>query len=164
MTGNSTESDGRRSVELAMKYVEATEARDKAALMQLVTEDSLFEFPFNEGGIVADGHFKRFKGLKELDQFFQALTTAFDADGVRIVDRDVSIANEGRTVFLECGGRGRLTNGRPYRNRYMMRFDFKDGKILRFREYFNPIPVAYAYERLLAGQFKLDSLDVLVAG
>jgi ketosteroid isomerase-like protein len=66
-------------------------------------------------------------------------------------------------VFVECHGSGRMHNGRKYRNRYVMRFDFKDGKILRLREYFNPIPVAYVYDRPLAGRYRLDRLDVAVA-
>jgi ketosteroid isomerase-like protein len=160
MADNLNESVGDRNAALVKKYIDANEARDKAALMEFVTEDSLYEFPFNEGGIVEEGHFKRFKGLKELSAFFDALTTAFTLDeGVRVSDRDISIANDGNTIFLECTGSGRLTTGRLYKNRYVMKFDFKDGKIIHFREYFNPIQVAYAYDRLLAGRYKVDSLE-----
>jgi hypothetical protein len=80
-------SEGRRNVELVMKYLDAVEAKDKAALMHLVTEESEIEIPFNEGGIVEDGYFKKYKGLKALDAVFQGLTTSFDDDGIQIFDR-----------------------------------------------------------------------------
>jgi ketosteroid isomerase-like protein len=162
MAASSAEAEGDRNAALVKKYIASIEAEDKAALMQLVTEDSVFEMPFNVGGVVEEGHFTRLKGLKDVDAYFAAMKANFDR--VRVAMIDMSKANEGRTIFLECKSDIQMRNGRIYRNRYVMRFDFEDGKIIRFREYYNPIPVAYAFERLLAGRYKLDSFDYPVAG
>jgi ketosteroid isomerase-like protein len=158
--GSNQASLGAANIERVRKFIAGHEAKDPVALMQFVTEDTLFEMPFNEGGIVADGHFRTFKGVKELDAFFKGVVMSFAADDhMRLEGVNMSIANEGRTIFVECRGGARMKSGRQYRNRYLMRFDFRDGKILRLREYYNPIATAYAFERLLAGRYTLDSLD-----
>jgi ketosteroid isomerase-like protein len=156
--GKVTESE--RNAALIRDYLAAHEAKDKAALMGFVTEDTQIEMPFNEGGKVADGYFRKFSGLQALSQFFDAVVAAWAPDDhIRIADIEMSDTNEGRTIFLECRGGGRMSNGRMYSNRYVMRFDFRNGKILRLREYYNPIATAYAFDRVLAGRFKVDSLD-----
>ncbi len=38
-----------------------------------------------------------------------------------------------------------MANGRPYRNRYIFRFETKNGKITRIREYTNPVTSAIAF-------------------
>jgi ketosteroid isomerase-like protein len=38
-----------------------------------------------------------------------------------------------------------MSNGRPYKNRYIFRFDVENGKIKRIREYCNPVTGALAF-------------------
>ena len=38
-----------------------------------------------------------------------------------------------------------MTNGRPYDNRYVFRFDAEGGKLKRIREYANPVTAAVAF-------------------
>jgi ketosteroid isomerase-like protein len=158
MSNEGAVSEGSRNEALVRKYLAAFEAKDKDALMDFVTEETAIEMPFNEGGLVDDGEFRRIAGVSALSKFFDGVMTAFaPGEHVKMDYLDISHANDGRTIFLECRGGAPMSNGRTYRNRYCMRFDFKDGKILRLREYYNPIATAYAFDRVLAGRYRLDS-------
>jgi ketosteroid isomerase-like protein len=152
--------EGARNVALMRRYLAAFDAKDKAALLGFVTEDAVIEIPFNESGLVEDENFRKFSGISELSQFYDNAMKAFGPDNhVKMDYLDISEANEGRTIFVECRGGCQMSNGRTYRNRYCMRYDFRDGKIARIREYYNPVATAYAFDRLLAGRYRLEALD-----
>jgi ketosteroid isomerase-like protein len=160
MSDGAAVSEGARNIALVRQYLAAFEAKSKDDVMQFMTEDTVIEMPFNEGGLVEDDSFRKFSGLEELDRFFGGVMQAFAPDDhIRMDYLDLSEANDGRTIFLECRGGARMSNGRTYRNRYCMRYDFRDGKIVRLREYYNPIATAYSFDRLLAGRYRLESLS-----
>jgi ketosteroid isomerase-like protein len=152
--------EGARNATLVRRYVEAFGAKSKDAILALVSDETVVEMPFNESGRVEDENMRAFSGIAELEAFFDGVMKVFAPDDhIKMDYLDISEANDGRTIFLECRGGARLGNGRTYRNRYCMRFDFRDGKIVRLREYYNPIATAYSFDRLLAGRFRLESLD-----
>jgi ketosteroid isomerase-like protein len=153
-------SESERSKAVIRAYMAAHEAKDKAALMSFITEETRFEMPFNEGGKVGDQDFRKFSGLAALSKLFDGVVAAFAPDDhIHMHDIEMTEGNGGSTIFVECTGGGRMSNGRTYQNRYVMRYDIRDGKILRLREYYNPIATAYAFDRLLAGRFTVTSLD-----
>lgn len=63
---------------------------------------------------------------------------------VEIVDREVSVTDDGRIVFVEAKGDLIVADGgAPYRNVYVFRFTFDaEGLIAEIREYANPVPIA----------------------
>lgn len=75
------------------------------------------------------------------DRTWERLTTPFTR--VEIRDREVSVADGGRTIFVDA--RGDLlvaATGEPYRNVYVFRFTFDaEGLITDLREYANPVPI-----------------------
>jgi ketosteroid isomerase-like protein len=159
MADQATAGEGGRNAALVRRYVEAFGNKNKDTIMALVSDETVVEMPFNESGLVEDGNIRAFSGLAQLDAFFDGVMKVFAADDhIKMDYLDISEANDGRTIFLECRGGARLGNDRNYRNRYCMRFDFNDGKIVRLREYYNPIATAYSFDRLLAGRFRLESL------
>jgi ketosteroid isomerase-like protein len=159
MSNDQAVSEGVRNANIVRQYLATFEKKDKDALMAFVTDETVIEMPLNESGLVEEENIRKFAGLEQLDKFFQGVVTAFAAgDHVTMDYMDISEANDGRTIFLECRGGARMANGRTYRNRYCMRYDFRDGKIMRLREYYNPIATAYSFDRLLAGQFKVETL------
>ncbi len=58
-------------------------------------------------------------------------------------ERDIIRSADGRRVFVEALG-DMVLNGKPYRNRYVLRFDLKGGKITGMKEYLNPVTSAIA--------------------
>ena len=54
---------------------------------------------------------------------------------------------DGRIVFLEGFGDAKMTDGNPYRNRYVVRMTVDGGLVTSFRMYYNPIISARAFHR-----------------
>ena len=54
---------------------------------------------------------------------------------------------DGTAAFAEAAGDMRCATGRPYKNRYVFRFDVEGGRIRRIREYVNPLTSAVAFGR-----------------
>jgi ketosteroid isomerase-like protein len=59
----------------------------------------------------------------------------------------VTITGDGRVVFIEGYGDVIMTNGRRYRNRYVMRVTVEGDRVATTREYYNPIISARAFGR-----------------
>lgn len=53
--------------------------------------------------------------------------------------RDLRLTAAGDTVFVQFDGDFRTADGRPYRNVYVFRFDWRDGLLAALEEYGNPI-------------------------
>jgi ketosteroid isomerase-like protein len=157
MTDNYASSEKGKAEEVIKNYFSALEDQDKIGLMRLFTEDSVIELPFSISGVIENGYFGKFKGLEELDIYFSGITKNFKS--IKVSELNVSLVNNGKSAFVEFRSDCELSNGRIYRNRYVMRFDLDNNKIVHAREYHNPIPIAYAFERPIAGRYKVDILD-----
>jgi ketosteroid isomerase-like protein len=124
-----------------------------------MAENIVIEIPFSESGITEPGHYRVYTGIEECIGFWEV---AFKAEGTMYgpLDCEINFSADGRVVFVECYNHLDMTNGRTYRNRYVMRCDFDDeGKVTLVREYRNPIQCAYGFRRQVAGQFYLDTLE-----
>ena len=69
---------------------------------------------------------------------------------------ELSITADGSRLFIEQRGNMTMADGRPYRNRYVFRFDVRDGRVSHVREYINPIISAHAFDRPIAERPALD--------
>ena len=67
--------------------------------------------------------------------------------GIRSGDRRRREQDEATGVaFAEGHGSARIaTTGLPYEQDYVMVIEAKDGKIIRYREYWNPLPAIEAF-------------------
>ena len=138
-------------------FFRAIGAKDLNLLATCLTDDTLNAFPFSESGRVGEGAFRVFRGKAEV---LESWSRAFAITGDRkpYVDLEMAMIADGSRVFVECRGRLERDTGRHYENRYVFRFDLRDGRIAASREYFNPIATAYAFERPIAGRYAIDTL------
>lgn len=138
-------------------FFRAIGSGDLESLATAVTEDVIYEFPFSETGSTAAGRYRRFVGRQEV------LGLWSENSGLGITnhgaeDVELSIVADGSRLFIEQRGNLTMGNGRSYRNRYVFRFDIRDGLVSGIREYFNPIISAYAFDRPIAGDLRIQSL------
>ncbi len=150
--------EGRQTSMRALKnYLRALHAKDLDAVRGLMMDDVVIELPFNESGKTDQASYRIYRGMDQVLGFWK---TAFEAEGEShgMNEADITMSADGSRIFIEARGHLTMASGRDYRNRYVMRFDFVNGKLKHCKEYYNPIQSAYAFGRVLAGKYKLDSL------
>ena len=158
MTIPSNSPEGRRAAKDAiLAFFRAVATRDATALGKAITEDAVYEIPFSESGSTEPGQFRRYVGAAEVIEFWTA-TTANGPKSLGPEDVELSINADGSRVFIEQRGNMVLSDGRPYRNRYVFRFSIRDRLVCHVREYFNPVTAAYAFKRKIANSFLVDTL------
>jgi ketosteroid isomerase-like protein len=148
----------KRSRQALRSWITLTHDKDLAGIRALMADDIVIEIPFSESGITEPGHYRVYTGIEECIGFWEV---AFQAEGGMYgpLNCEINFTADGGVAFLECRNHLTMTNGRVYRNRYVMRTDFVNGKIAAVREYYNPIQSAYGFRRPIAGQFYLDTLE-----
>jgi ketosteroid isomerase-like protein len=87
-------------------------------------------FPNNLVG--SEGFYKEFSGL----------TARFSR--MRF-PRQIYTTEDPNYIFMQFNGEMDLIQGGKYENKYLATFRFKDGKIIEYTEYFNPIVLAKAF-------------------
>jgi ketosteroid isomerase-like protein len=126
-----------RSVE---NYFNALRDRDMDAVAGLLHDEAREIIPLAPNG-APDAWFD-FRGKDEVLNYVGTIFNNFSQ--VEIVDREVSVTEDGRTVFVEAKGDLIVADGgASYRNVYVFRFSFDgEGLITEIREYANPVPIA----------------------
>lgn len=149
--------DGAGWAPVVRGFFAAVAAKNLEALCALMTEDCLVELPFTESGRTDRRSIRIYSGTDEVRDFWSA---AFAGEGVThgIGEGEVSVGEGGTRVFVEFTAHLTMESGREYRNRYVLRFDLRGERIALYREYYNPIQSAYAFDRPIAGHLRLDSL------
>jgi len=59
----------------------------------------------------------------------------------RFTDRRITASADTATTFVQARGDFVTVDGRPYQNVYVFRFDWREGKIVSWEEYANPITI-----------------------
>jgi ketosteroid isomerase-like protein len=132
------------------RFFGAITRRDFDALCDTLTEDAIYEFPLSETGSSDTADCRRFTGRDAIVAFWQQ-TSALGMRFGTPEDVALSILADGSRLFLEQRGNITLPSGFAYRNRYIFRYDFRDGRIAYVREYLNPVISAIAFDRPLGG-------------
>ena len=149
----------RRAAKDAVRtFFRAIGSGDLESIAAAVTEDIIYEFPFSETGSTEPGRYRRFVGLKEVVGLW-ATNSELGIENHGAEDVELSIVADGSRLFIEQHGNLTMGNGRRYRNRYVFRFDIRDGLVSSVREYFNPIISAFAFDRPIAGNLRIEALD-----
>jgi len=150
--------EGRRRGKDAVKaFLKAIAASDMDALAAAVTEDVVYEMPFSETGSTEPGGYRRYVGAKAVIDFWRGMS----GSGIKNAgpeEVELSILGDGSRLFVEQRGNMTMPDGRLYRNRYVFRFDIRDGRVSHVREYLNPIISAYAFGRSIANGIMIRSL------
>ena len=124
------------------RFFDTLEARDLAALADLFTEDVTNTLPYVATGDTSPAAMRRFEGQAAVLAYFSGAAERIAQIAFR--ETEIALGGDGRTVFVENRGDMVLPDGRPYRNRYVWRFEVEDGRIAGIREYFNPVTAAAA--------------------
>ena len=120
------------TVDLAERFLDALATRDVDQVMPLWNEDGVMEFPF-----VPEGSPNTFKGAEAIrstlaNAFVQRTKMAFfDVRTYQAFDPDLA--------FVEFKGDMTLQSGAPYNNSYIAKVVARDGKLVHFKEFFNPL-------------------------
>jgi ketosteroid isomerase-like protein len=127
--------------DLGRAYLKALQAKDKAAILALVTDDFELEVPMNVSGS-NDGS----DSWRGLDAAGEGWDMAFRIiEDLHYPGLEYTSGADRGVAFAEGMGKMRMANGRPYNNCYVFRFDAVGGKLKRIREYANPVTAAVAF-------------------
>lgn len=122
---------------LADRLFDALSREDVAAASALFAPGAEFVLPYNPNGDASAAGIRRFPAAA----YLTVATRSYDS--IDFVDRVPIPAADGTTLVIEATGDLTVAaNGRPYRNRYVFKFETRDGRITRVTEYANPITVA----------------------
>jgi ketosteroid isomerase-like protein len=138
----------RKSFDLAL-------AGRKEEYLALFTNDGVIEIPFNESGRTDDGFYRVYSGSEALRRFVEESTSA--ESSIAMYDEVFTTSADAKVTFLECRGDVAMANGRSYRNRSVLKYELRDGKIARLKEYYNPIVSAIAFGRKITGKIVIDA-------
>jgi ketosteroid isomerase-like protein len=124
---------------LVRQVLDRVGALEVDAALELVTGDLVLELPFR-----GDGGPRRMEG-EAAREFIRSLAALFE----RLPFRDVVVHGTlpSGEVVAEYRSEGVTRSGRAYDNSYVGFFVVRDGRIARWREYFDPNVVAAAFSR-----------------
>ena len=141
MEGKTAGHSGTPAIELGREYLRALQAKDKQAIFAILAGDFVLEVPFNISG--TNDYSDSWQGLEAADANYD--TTFRIIQDLVYTDLEFTAGSDPNVAFAEGLGTMMMANGRPYRNRYVFRFESEDGKLTRIREYANPVTSAIAF-------------------
>lgn len=116
--------------------------RNLDALFALIHDEGSWSIPYREDRFAYAG-FRDKAGLRELLSGFLGGFDSFRFDIVNIIA-------EGDKVAVEATSEGEGPAAAQYRNRYLLIFLLKDGKVHTVREHFDPYQVEAYVEQAMA--------------
>jgi ketosteroid isomerase-like protein len=132
---------GGDNIEKAKAFFAALEKRDITGIPEMINENASLIFPFVPSGKTDPEAMRSYKGKQEVMRYLNGVPVNFKQ--IRFYDLEFTESRDGNTIFAEaksdCVG---AKNDAPYRNIYIFRFDFANGKVTRVLEYANPVPAA----------------------
>ena len=104
-------------------------------LLEMLTDDAVIDFPYHLPTTPA-----QLVGKPEIERFFAGFGDFLSLEETHLIaahqtaDQNVGI--------LEYEGKGKATKtGRPYRQKYITVLTFRNGQILHWKDYWNPVSV-----------------------
>lgn len=127
--------------DLAHEFLRAIQAKDKEAILSILADAFVLEVPYNLSGT---------NDLSDSWHGLEAASANFDKtwkniEVVKYAHIEITAGKDASVAFAEALGDMTMANGRPYRNRYVFRFDTDGKKITRIREYANPATSVIAW-------------------
>jgi ketosteroid isomerase-like protein len=119
------------------RFLNLLEAGDRAAVADMLDEHIVWSALMSAGGPQEESEPAR--GLAEFGSRLAAIGRLIKS--ARFVDRRITASADEPTTFVQTNGDFVTADGRPYRNVYVFRFDWRDGKIATWEEYANPITI-----------------------
>jgi ketosteroid isomerase-like protein len=127
------------------RFLRAFERRDLATVAALLHPRVILTHPITFSG--AQQPQTRFTGKPQVLGY---LRTVFQTmRRIEFTDERISVAARGRTSFVQANGNFITADARPYRNVYLFRFDWHNGRIAGGEEYYNPVTFSQTFGRPL---------------
>lgn len=135
---NAAGSNAERNIAILQAYFDAINSWDFDAMLELLHEEISYELPY------APGPFPRVtKGLDDVMAFLRGVPDF--AEEENLSDFEIhAFADDPNELVAEYRSDMKLTSGRDYKNTYVVRATIRDGRILRFVEYFDAVPLVEA--------------------
>ncbi len=108
------------------------------ALMDLLAEDAVMEFPYHLPGFP-----EKLRGKREIVPYFDLLKDRITINEVRLVTTHKT--DDPNVVILEAVGKGHaVQTGHNYEPKYITVLTFRNGLIVHWKDYLNPFTVLIA--------------------
>ncbi len=126
---------------VAKKLIHHLERREPEGVISVLHDDIVLELPYPivEGENTTGTRRQTGEAVQAYLRHSKALTRSNKFNNV--IWRTT---NDGVAVF-QADGDCTLSDGRPYLNHYLFLFEVKDGKVIRWVEYMNPVTAARAF-------------------
>jgi ketosteroid isomerase-like protein len=128
-----------QTLQLAHSYQSLLSQQRFDEWIELWAEDGTCEFPFAH-----ESRRRIYQGKREILAYMAATPGRIAIDALAEMRVHPMLDPEVATVEFAISGRV-LTTGRPYNQRYVAFLEAKNGKIWRYREYWNPVVSMEAY-------------------
>lgn len=129
----------RNLVDVARRWIRALEESDFAAWSDIVADDLQIVTPFAPRGF-EQSHTGRAACESAVRQYRALLKN------LRFFDVELHATDDPNLVVGTGRSEGSTASGHAYANKYCWIVRFRDDKLCRFTEYFNPVPVIEALE------------------
>lgn len=123
--------------EMLVAMLRAIEGRNLAAIGELTHPDGRFEGPYSPGGEMVT------RGREAVVAMLEGVGEKMFKQVAFTIEREYPCTDPAFAV-AEYRSEALLHNGADYVNRYIAVCEVRDGKIMLFREYFNPMAVIKA--------------------
>jgi uncharacterized protein len=118
-------------VQVCEVFLAAMERLDADAFTALLDDDVILSFPYMCGDRP-----KRCVGRAEAEEFLKIIPALFAT--VRWVESKVYATDDPELAVIVATSAATLTTGDPYDNDYVLLLRVRDGRILEYREHFDP--------------------------
>ncbi|MFZ4876295.1 nuclear transport factor 2 family protein [Janthinobacterium sp. Mn2066] len=113
---------------------------DLSAWLALLAHDAAIEFPY----AASLGLPVRIAGRQAIAAYMQSISGSLQAFEFSQVE--ITASADGRQAWASFHGEAKTRSGRAYSQDYAALMEVRDGKIRRYREFWNPCHVAWALE------------------
>ncbi|WP_068407272.1 nuclear transport factor 2 family protein [Labrenzia sp. OB1] len=111
---------------------------DAVSLLDMCSEDIAFEFPYAPPGAV-----KNLQGKQSLAQYLPRVGALIELTSLTLHAVTTDPDRNRFVLEFSCRGKSRV-NGAPYDQDYISVIDMKNGRIVSYRDYWNPLVVQAA--------------------
>jgi ketosteroid isomerase-like protein len=124
---------------IAERYLQAINDWDFDVKRELLAPDVVFEMRW-----APDGFPRRIDGVAAVMEFLAPLPESIITEGLYDIRVETLHSDPGRVVTFYKSDM-KMVQPVEYKNEYVTCFTIRDGKIVHFLEYFDPIPLVVAF-------------------
>lgn len=115
-------------------------ASDADTLLEMCAEDVVFEFPYHPPGFT-----ERLEGRAALETYLPTVSKLISIESMTLKHAFISGEGDAAAIEFSCKGHSPDTGAR-YDQDYVSIIELKNGRISRYRDYWNPLVVLSALE------------------